>query len=229
MDLAALEEIRQLKYRYLRCVDLKRWEEIGDTFTAEATASYGTPALGGKPISLSGRDAIVSFLRGRLGPEIITVHFASQPEIILDGSSAIDFSKFKGKKILIVNTASKCGNTPQYADLEKLYEKYKDKLVIVGFPANNFGSQEPGTNGEIQEFCKKNYGVSFPMAEKVSVKGDDIHPLFKYLVDEAKKKGFDDPIKWNFTKFLLDEKGNLITVIHNKVSPMSEEVTKYLN
>lgn len=147
----------------------------------------------------------------------------------LDGSSTIDFSKFKGKKILIVNTASKCGNTPQYADLEKLYEKYKDKLVIVGFPANNFGSQEPGTNGEIQEFCKKNYGVSFPMAEKVSVKGDDIHPLFKYLVEEAKKKGFDDPIKWNFTKFLLDEKGNLITVIHNKVSPMSEEVTKYLN
>ncbi len=147
----------------------------------------------------------------------------------LDGSSTIDFSKFKGKKILIVNTASKCGNTPQYADLEKLYEKYKDKLVIVGFPANNFGSQEPGTNGEIQEFCKKNYGVSFPMAEKVSVKGDDIHPLFKYLVDEAKKKGFDDPIKWNFTKFLLDEKGNLITVINNRVSVLSDDVLKYLN
>jgi glutathione peroxidase len=147
----------------------------------------------------------------------------------LDGNGTIDFSKFKGKKIMIVNTASKCGNTPQYADLEKLYEKYKDKLVIVGFPANNFGSQEPGSNGEIQEFCKKNYGVTFPMAEKVSVKGDDIHPLFKYLVAEAAKKGFEDPIKWNFTKFLLDEKGNLITVIHNKVNPMSEEVTKYLN
>ena len=141
----------------------------------------------------------------------------------------IDFSKFKGKKILIVNTASKCGNTPQYASLEKLYKKYKDKLVIVGFPANNFGQQEPGTNGEIQEFCKKNYGVSFPMAEKVSVKGDDIHPLFKWLVDEAAKKGFSDPIKWNFTKFLLDENGNLITVIFNKVDPMSDEVTKYLN
>jgi glutathione peroxidase len=141
----------------------------------------------------------------------------------------IDFSQFKGKKILIVNTASKCGNTPQYASLEKLYEKYKDKLVIVGFPANNFGQQEPGTNGEIQEFCKKNYGVSFPMAEKVSVKGGDIHPLFKWLVDEAAKKGFTDPIKWNFTKFLLDENGNLITVIFNKVDPMSDEVTKYLN
>jgi glutathione peroxidase len=146
----------------------------------------------------------------------------------LDGTS-IDFSAYKGKKIMIVNTASKCGNTPQYDALEKLYEKYKDKLVIVGFPANNFGQQEPGTNSDIQEFCKKNYGVTFPMAEKISVKGDDIHPLYKYLVDEAAKKGFTDPVKWNFTKFLLDEKGNLITVIHNKVSPTSEEVTKYLN
>jgi len=130
---------------------------------------------------------------------------------------------------MIVNTASKCGNTPQYDGLEKLYEKYKDKLVIVGFPANNFGQQEPGSNTEINEFCKKNYGVSFPMAEKVSVKGDDIAPLFKYLTEEAEKKGFTDPIKWNFTKFLLDEKGNLITVIHNKTQPMSDEVLKYLN
>lgn len=147
----------------------------------------------------------------------------------LTGGGTIDFSKFKGKKILIVNTASHCGNTPQYASLEKLYEKYKDKLVIVGFPANNFGQQEPGSNGDIEEFCKKNFGVSFPMAQKVSVKGADIDPLFKYLVDEAEKKGFKDPIKWNFTKFLLDEKGQLITVIFNKVDPMSEEVTKYLN
>src|SRR6187397_3396553 len=102
----------------------------------------------------------------------------------LDGTN-IDFSKYKGKKIMIVNTASKCGNTPQYADLEKLYEKYKDKLVIVGFPANNFKEQEPGTNAEIMEFCKKNYGVTFPMAEKVSVKGDDIDPLFKWLVQQS--------------------------------------------
>src|SRR5215467_11326494 len=101
----------------------------------------------------------------------------------------INFSDFKGKKILIVNTASMCGNTPQYTDLEKLYEKYKDKLVVVGFPANNFGAQEPGTNDEIHTFCTKNYGVTFPMAEKVSVKGDDIDPLFKWLVDEAAKKG----------------------------------------
>ena len=146
----------------------------------------------------------------------------------LDGKT-INFKKFKGKKIMVVNTASKCGNTPQYADLEKLYEQYKDKLVIIGFPANNFGKQEPGSNDEIGEFCKKNYGVTFPMAEKVSVKGDDIHPLFQYLVDEAAKMGIQDPIKWNFTKFLLDEHGKLIAVIHNKVNPMSEEVTKYLN
>jgi len=142
---------------------------------------------------------------------------------------AIDFSKFKGKKIMIVNTASKCGNTPQYAELEQLYEKYKDKLVIVGFPANNFGQQEPGSNEEIKEFCTKNYGVSFPMASKVSVKGDDVAPIYKYLTEEAKKLGFEDPVKWNFTKFLLDENGKLITVIHNKTKPMSEEVLKYLN
>lgn len=142
---------------------------------------------------------------------------------------AIDFSKFKGKKIMIVNTASKCGNTPQYEELQQLHEKYRNTLVIVGFPSNNFGDQEKGTNEEIKEFCKKNYGVTFLMAEKISVKGKDIHPLYKYLTEEAKKKGFEDPVKWNFTKFLLDEQGNLITVIHNKVKPMSEEVTKYLN
>jgi glutathione peroxidase len=146
----------------------------------------------------------------------------------LEGGS-IDFSKFKGKKIMIVNTASKCGNTPQYKELEELYEKYKDKLVIVGFPANNFGGQEPGSNEEIKEFCTKNYGVTFPMAAKISVKGDDIAPIYKYLTDEAKKLGVDDPVKWNFTKFLLDENGKLIAVIHNKTKPMSEEVLKYLN
>src|SRR6267378_2785322 len=123
----------------------------------------------------------------------------------LDGGT-IDLSAYKGKKLLIVNTASKCGFTPQYADLEKLYEQYKDKLVIVGFPANNFHQQEPGTNSEISEFCKKNYGVTFPMAEKVDVIGDNTHPLFKYLTEEAKKMGVADPvIGWNFTKFLIDE------------------------
>ena len=129
----------------------------------------------------------------------------------LDGSP-IDLSQYKGKKILIVNTASKCGYTPQYADLEKLYTTYKDKLVIIGFPANNFAQQEPGTNKEISEFCTKNYGVTFPMSEKVDVKGDNIAPLFKYLTEEAKKLGVADPvIGWNFTKFLVDENGGFIT------------------
>jgi glutathione peroxidase len=145
----------------------------------------------------------------------------------LDGGS-IDFSKFKGKKILVVNTASKCGFTPQYEGLEKLYEKYKDKLVIVGFPANNFGGQEPGTNTEIKEFCKKNYGVTFPMAAKVSVKGDDTAPIFKWLTSKTENGVLDAEIKWNFGKFLLDESGHLITYFPSKVEPMSDELTSKL-
>jgi glutathione peroxidase len=129
---------------------------------------------------------------------------------------------------MIVNTASKCGNTPQYSDLEKLYEQYKDKLVIIGFPQIILENRNQDQMKRLVSSAK-NYGVTFPMAEKVSVKGDDIHPLFQYLVDEAAKMGIQDPIKWNFTKFLLDEHGKLIAVIHNKVNPMSEEVTKYLN
>jgi glutathione peroxidase len=147
----------------------------------------------------------------------------------LDGKG-IDLSSFKGKKILIVNTASKCGFTPQYADLEKLYTQYQSKLVVIGFPANNFGQQEPGTSAEITEFCTKNYGVTFPMAEKSDVVGDNISPLFKYLTDEAHKLGVADPvIKWNFTKFLVDENGKLIAVFPSKVKPTDEQITKYLN
>jgi glutathione peroxidase len=140
----------------------------------------------------------------------------------------IDLSEYKGKKILIVNTASKCGFTYQYEGLQKLADAYKDELAVIGFPANNFKEQEPGSNEEIAEFCKKNYGVSFPMAAKVSVKGDDIHPLFKYLVGEAAKLGKEDPIKWNFTKFLIDETGKLIDVFPSKVKPMDNEITKFL-
>ena len=146
----------------------------------------------------------------------------------LDGSD-IDFSKYKGQKILIVNTASFCGNTPQYKDLEALYEKYKGKLVIIGFPANNFGAQEPGSSGEIKEFCTKNYGVTFPMAEKVSVKGDDIAPIYKYLEEQAAAKGLADPVKWNFGKFLIDEKGELVATFSPKTQPMSEDILKWLN
>jgi len=146
----------------------------------------------------------------------------------LDGTD-IDFSKFKGQKIMIVNTASFCGNTHQYKDLQALYDKHKGKLVIVGFPANNFGAQEPGSNGEIKEFCTKNYGVTFPMAEKISVTGDDTAPIYIYLNEQAAAKGLANPVKWNFGKFLLDEKGNLIATFSPKTEPMSDEILKYLN
>jgi len=139
-----------------------------------------------------------------------------------------DFAKFKGKKILIVNTASACGYTPQYEGLEALYKKYQDKLVIVGFPANNFGGQEPGTNGEIKEFCKKNYGVTFPMAAKISVKGDDMAAIYKWLCNKSENGVLDASISWNFNKFLLDEKGNLITKFDSKVTPMSDELVSRL-
>jgi glutathione peroxidase len=145
----------------------------------------------------------------------------------LDGET-IDFKKFKGKKILIVNTASRCGLTPQYEGLEELYKKYANKLVIVGFPANNFMGQEPGSNSEIKAFCQKNYGVTVPMAEKVSVKGNDTHPLYKFLKESAEKKGFDNPVTWNFGKFLLDEKGELIATFSPRTAPMSEEITNWL-
>ncbi len=141
----------------------------------------------------------------------------------LDGST-INFADFKGKKILIVNTASKCGYTPQYKDLEALYEKYKDKLVVVGFPANNFMSQEPGTSTEIQEFCTKNYGVTFPMAEKISVKGDDMAPIYQWLTSKAKNGVLDASIKWNFNKFLLNEKGEVIAKFDSGTKPMDEEI-----
>lgn len=143
----------------------------------------------------------------------------------LDGNQQ-SFSDFKGKKILIVNTASECGYTPQYKALQQVHEKYADKLVIIGFPANNFGKQEPGTNDEIATFCEKNYGVTFLMAAKVSVKGDDIDPIFKWLI-EQKNKSFDGEIRWNFEKFLLDEAGSLIARFRSGVEPDSSEITDY--
>lgn len=145
----------------------------------------------------------------------------------LDGST-IDFSNFKGKKILIVNTASECGFTPQYKELEALYKTYKDKLVIVGFPANNFGGQEPGTNQEIASFCEKNYGVTFPMAAKVSVKGDDMAPIYKFLTKKEENGVRNTSILWNFTKIMLDEDGNIIDSFVSTTKPNSDKITKYL-
>lgn len=144
----------------------------------------------------------------------------------IDGAS-FSLAKYKGKKVLIVNTASQCGFTPQYAELQKLSDTYKDKLVVVGFPANNFGGQEPGSNSTIKEFCKARFGVTFPLSEKISVKGDDIDPLFKYLT-EAPNPDFTGPINWNFEKFLIDENGKLIHRFRSQVTPMSKDITRYL-
>jgi len=139
----------------------------------------------------------------------------------------VSLSAFKGKKILIVNTASKCGFTPQYKGLEELSKRYKEKLVVIGFPANNFNRQEPGTNQDIKSFCEKNYGVTFLLAEKSSVKGSDINPLFSYLT-QAENPDFVGEIKWNFEKFLIDENGKLIHRYRSKIEPLSDEILQAL-
>jgi glutathione peroxidase len=136
-------------------------------------------------------------------------------------------SKYKGKKVLIVNTASKCGYTPQYAELQKLADQYKGKVVVIGIPANNFNGQEPGSNSEIKEFCQKNYGVTFPMTEKVSVKGIDIAPIFQYLTTQQ-NPDFTGDVKWNFEKFLIDENGKLIHRYRSNVKPLAPEITSQL-
>lgn len=145
----------------------------------------------------------------------------------LDGQQK-SFADFKGKKILIVNTASECGFTPQYEALQALHEKYADKVAIIGFPANNYGHQEPGSNAEIAGFCQKNYGVTFTMASKVSVDGDDIDPIFKWLT-EQKNDYFTGPIKWNFEKFILDENGALMARFRSIVKPDDEKITSILD
>ncbi|CAM4419572.1 glutathione peroxidase [Flavobacterium terrigena] len=140
-----------------------------------------------------------------------------------------DFASLKGKKILIVNTASECGLTPQYEQLQAIYEKYKDKnFVIVGFPANNFGAQEPGTNAEIGAFCKKNYGVTFPMMEKISVKGSDMHEVYQFLTQKSKNGLEDSEVEWNFQKYLIDENGHLFDVISPRVLPNDKSITNWI-
>lgn len=136
----------------------------------------------------------------------------------------VDFSTFKGKKVLLVNVASKCGYTPQYTELEELNKKHGDKVVILGFPANNFGNQEPGSNAEIAEFCRTTYGVSFQMFEKISVKGDDMHPLYKWLSTKELNGWNSDAPKWNFCKYLINEKGELVKFFGSGVKPMSSDM-----
>jgi glutathione peroxidase len=140
-----------------------------------------------------------------------------------------DLSQLKGKKVLVVNTASKCGFTPQYADLENLYKKYKDRnFIVIGFPANNFLWQEPGTDSEIQTFCQLNYGVSFPMMSKISVKGKDIHPLYSWLTKKEQNGVMNSSVSWNFQKYMIDESGKLVGVISPKTNPLSEEITSWI-
>lgn len=140
-----------------------------------------------------------------------------------------DFASLKGKKVIIVNTASKCGLTPQYKDLEAIYKDYKDKgLVIVGFPANNFAAQEPGTSKEIAEFCELNYGVTFPMMDKISVKGSDMAPIYQFLTEKSKNGLQDSEVEWNFQKYLINENGQLEKVVSPRTLPTDAEIVDWV-
>jgi glutathione peroxidase len=168
---------------------------------------------------------LAAFISNKLTPDGTGAIPASLYELhmkALDGTE-IDLSKYKGKHLLIVNTASKCGFTPQYEELEKLHETYGDRVVVLGFPANNFLWQEPGSNEDIAAFCQKNYGVSFQMFEKISVKGRDQHPLYQWL----KNKTGQSP-SWNFCKYVVSPDGEKVSFFSSKVTPMSEEILRAL-
>jgi len=146
----------------------------------------------------------------------------------IDGND-FDFSQLKGKKVLIVNTASKCGLTPQYEELQEIYETYKGQgFTIIGFPANNFLSQEPGTNNEISTFCTKNYGVTFQMMEKISVKGDDMHPIYQWLTKKSENGLEDSEVSWNFQKYMIDENGNLTGYVSPRTKPTDEKIINWI-
>jgi len=146
----------------------------------------------------------------------------------LEGSD-FDLGTLKGKKVMVVNTASKCGYTPQYKDLEAVYKEFGDNLVIIGFPANNFLNQEPGSAKDIRNFCNDTYGITFPLMEKISVKGGDMHPLYKWLTSKELNGVMDSEVKWNFQKYLIDENGKLVDVIYSKEKPNSDKVVAWLN
>jgi glutathione peroxidase len=145
----------------------------------------------------------------------------------LDGNT-LDLNEFKGKYILIVNVASECGFTGQYKELEELYKTYHDKLMVIGVPCNQFGSQEPGNADQIQNFCKKNFGVSFILTEKINVKGNEQHKLYQWLTSKELNATFDSSVKWNFQKYLLSPKGQLIDVFYSITKPMSKKIIKHL-
>jgi len=167
---------------------------------------------------------------------VMTISVSAQKKSFYDFSTktidgkTFNLSSLKGKKVLVVNTASKCGHTPQYKDLQSLYETYSSKgFTIIGFPANNFLSQEPGTNSEIQKFCTDTYGVTFPMMQKISVKGDDMDPIYKWLTSKSENGVMDAPVTWNFQKFMIDEQGILIGMVPPKDNPKSDKILSWLN
>lgn len=161
---------------------------------------------------------------GQAGEALEKKNFHDFTVETIDGQT-LDLASLKGKKVLVVNTASKCGYTPQYADLQKLYEQYGgEHFTIIGFPANNFANQEPGSDEEIKQFCKKNYGVTFPMMSKISVKGKDQHPLYQWLTTKKYNGKMDSKVKWNFQKYLINEKGELVKVAYSKTNPMDEKI-----
>jgi len=160
-------------------------------------------------------------------PEGTTLHSFVVTDIYGD---EFNMAQLKGKKVMIVNTASKCGLTPQFEGLENLYRRYSDKnFVIIGFPANNFRNQEPGTDEEIITFCQENYGVTFPMMSKISVKGDDMHPLYQWLTQKSLNGVIDSEVAWNFQKYLIDENGNLVKFFGPRKDPLSEEIVAWIN
>ena len=173
---------------------------------------------------------IISFL-------LITINLTAQNSSSIYDFKATDIdgnefymNTLKGKKVMIVNTASQCGLTPQYAELEKLYQEYKDKnFIIIAFPANNFLQQEPGSNEEIKSFCSIKYKISFPIMSKISVKGENIHPLYKWLTQKSLNGKLDAPVIWNFQKFLIDENGQLVDSVFPKEKPYSEKIIQWLN
>jgi glutathione peroxidase len=170
--------------------------------------------------------AIILFSMSEMKSQDTNFHSFTMKTI--DGED-ISLSSFKGKKVLVVNVASKCGFTPQYEDLQKLYEEYGgDDFTIVGFPANNFLSQEPGTNEEIKEFCTVNYGVSFPMMAKISVKGKNMHPLYEWLTKKENNGVMDARVTWNFQKFMIDEEGKLVDMASPKTKPFDRKITDWI-
>ncbi|NQY06176.1 MAG: glutathione peroxidase [Flavobacteriaceae bacterium] len=149
-------------------------------------------------------------------------------ELIGIEGNALDLSDYKGKKILFVNVASECGFTKQYDALQDLHEQYQEKLVIIGLPCNQFGGQEPGNESDIQTFCRKNFGVTFQLTEKIKVKGGAQHPLYAWLTQKALNGKMDSSVKWNFQKYLVDEEGNLVDVFYSMTKPLSSKITKHL-